>query len=440
MTTGVTVPGISASSDAKQAITATLAAVIGWSFDLFDLFIILFVAPTIAPIFFPSSSPTLSLAGVYAAFAVTLLMRPVGAALFGPYADKHGRRQALVVTVVGVGIATVLMGALPTIGQAGLIAPILFIILRLIQGVFVGGVVTSSHTISTESAPPHLRGFLSGLIGGGGAALGGLLASIVFYIVSSIFAGPAFSIWGWRFMFFSSILGVICGLFVFRTLDESPMWTNLHDQRGAVEHTPLRTLFSGKHRTIVLLNIMVAAGAGSAYYLTSGYIPTFLRVVNKVPKAETGLILIVASLIILVVAPLVGHVSELIGRRPTFLIIGVVNLIAIPILYSQFGKLAGDATGPITFYVLLLTVLGNAAYAPVLVFLNERFPTAIRATGTALCWNVGFAIGGIMPTFATLASKGFANLSLSLTIFLEAAMVVYLIGALATPETRGRFE
>lgn len=175
---------------------AIVASVLGWSLDLFDLFILQYVAPVVGALFFPSSVPTLSLAAVYASFAVTLLMRPVGSAVFGHYADVYGRKNAMLMAIVGVGISTAAFGLLPTIAQAGFIAAVLFLILRLVQGIFVGGVVASTHTIGTESVPPARRGAMSGLVGGGGAGIGALLASLAFLITSSIFPGDAFAVWG----------------------------------------------------------------------------------------------------------------------------------------------------------------------------------------------------------------------------------------------------
>src|ERR1700722_3960 len=152
----------------RQKRNAILASVLGWSLDLFDLFILLYVAPVVGALFFPSSIPTLSLAAVYASFAVTLLMRPVGSAIFGHYADVHGRKDAMLVAIVGVGISTAAFGLLPTIAQAGLIAPGLFLVLRLVQGVFVGGVAASPHPHGPESDRPRGVGAMSGLVGGGG--------------------------------------------------------------------------------------------------------------------------------------------------------------------------------------------------------------------------------------------------------------------------------
>src|SRR5215469_14322260 len=136
-----------ATADRRQATNAMIASLLGWSLDLFDLFILLYVAPVVGKLFFPTSNPTLSLAAVYASFAVTLLMRPVGSAIFGHYADLHGRKGAMLIAIIGVGTSTAAFGALPTVAQAGVFAPVIFLILRLVQGVFVGGVVASTHTI-----------------------------------------------------------------------------------------------------------------------------------------------------------------------------------------------------------------------------------------------------------------------------------------------------
>jgi MFS family permease len=186
---------ITATTDKRQATNAMIASLLGWSLDLFDLFILLYVAPVLGTLFFPSSNPTLSLAAVYASFAVTLLMRPVGSAVFGHYADLHGRKGAMLIAIIGVGVTTAAFGVLPTIAQVGVIAPVIFLVLRLVQGVFVGGVVASTHTIGTESVPMQYRGLMSGLIGGGGAGIGALLSSVIFLITSSIFPGEAFAVW-----------------------------------------------------------------------------------------------------------------------------------------------------------------------------------------------------------------------------------------------------
>jgi MFS transporter, MHS family, proline/betaine transporter len=419
----------------RQLVTALIASVLGWSLDLFDLFTLLYVAPVVGNLFFPSSQPTLSLAAVYASFAVTLLMRPVGSAVFGSYADRHGRKGAMVTAVIGVGVATAAFGVLPTVEMVGVTAPILFLILRLIQGVFVGGVVASTHTIATETVPARWRGTVSGFIGGGGAGIGALIASVIYYITSSVFPGAAFTTWGWRFMFFAGILSSVLGFFIFNALEESPLWQQF-DRSKVSAQAPLRTLFSQPHLNTFLVNLLITVGGGVGYYLTSGYMPTFLRVMLKIPAAATSALLIAGSLVTIVAAILVGALSDWIGRKKTYLLFGVLNVILLPMFYLALAYQPN--TGAVWAYSLAIAFLGNAAYAPTLIFLNERFPTALRASGTGLSWNVGFAIGGLMPTFVSLASGSVEGLPATLAIFLAGAFIIYLIGAIVIPETKRR--
>jgi MFS transporter, MHS family, proline/betaine transporter len=426
----------------RQMVRATIASLIGWSLDLYDLFLLLFVATTIGNLFFPASNQTLSLAAVYASFAVTLLMRPLGSAIFGIYADKNGRKKAMTVAIIGAGLCTAAFGLLPTIHQVGVVAAIAFLILRLVQGVFVGGVVASTHTIGTESASPKYRGFMSGLIGGGGAGLGALFASISYSVVTAIFPGEAFDVWGWRVMFFTGIIGSLFGLFIFRSLEESPLWKQLKEEnsKGEVsefQKAPLKTFFT-KYYKVLLVNLMIVIGGGSGYYLTSGFIPTFLKVVNKVSASVSSGVLIATSIMTIVAAVLVGHLSEVIGRKKTFLLIGILCLVGLPYFYLSLAN--STTTTGIYLNALGLIFLGNAAYAPVLIFLNERFPTSIRSTGTGLSWNMGFAIGGMMPTFVNLASGTVEHIPYTLMYFTIGIYLVYILGSLIIPETKGNLK
>jgi MFS transporter, MHS family, proline/betaine transporter len=419
-----------------KMLAAIVASLLGWALDLFDLFILLYVAPVVGKLFFPSAYPTLSLAAVYASFAVTLLMRPVGSALFGSYSDRHGRRGAMIVAVVGVGVTTALFGALPTIEQIGGTAPVLFIVLRLIQGVFVGGVVASTHTIGTETVPPYWRGAMSGLVAGGGGGIGALLASIVYLITTEAFPGDLFAVWGWRCMFFSGILSSVLGFFIFNKLEESPIWAELQARGGKVARAPLRALFSREYLPVLLVNLMVTIGGGAGYYLTSGYLPTFLKVVSKLPSDTTSAILIAASLVVIIAAVLAGHVSTLWGRKRVLLILAIIRIVLLPLCFVVMART--QDTISLTFWALLLTFLGNAGYGPLIIFLNERFPTALRATGTGLSWNIGFAVGGMMPTFVSLFAVTPADLPTMLAIFSFGISVLFLVGALIIPETKNK--
>ncbi|HEY4353581.1 MAG TPA: MFS transporter [Paraburkholderia sp.] len=421
----------------KQKTQAVAMSCLGWAFDLFDLFILLYVAPILAHAFFDSSNQMLSLAAVYGAFTVTLIMRPFGGYLFGRYSDRHGRKKTLVVASMGVGISTALMGTIPTYQTIGVIAPALFLLLRLVQGVYMGGMVAATHTLGTESIDPQHRGLASGIICGGGSGVGKLFASLIFVVVSALIPGPAFNAWGWRIMFFSGLASSLLGLFVFNRLQESPLWLALAAKQHAQPSTQdkqisaLRGGFVGITFGCVLLTLT----GGGLSYLTSGYLPTFLKIVNNVPHTTLGLILSASAVCVSLASVLSGALTDRIGRRRGMLLYGSVSLVSIPLLY--LGLSHAQAIGVIAAYTIALSSIGTFCYAPLVIVLNERFPTEIRSSGTAISWNIGFAIGGSMPTLVSLLASQVGLLPFTLATVSAIVSAVYLGVVLLMPETKG---
>ena len=247
-------------------------------------------------------------------------------------------------------------------------------------------------------------------------------------------------------MFFAGIVSSFLGVFVFNSLEESPVWAALAaEKRKAAPvaardaqkpvRSPVRLLFSKRYRGILLVNLLLTIGGGSGYYLTSGFLPTFLKVVNHTPSSVAGLILMISSVAVIVASTAAGHLSTLIGRKRSFIWLGVARLVCFPLLFIAMAR-TGDVV-TIGACAVLLSALGSASYAPILIFLNERFPTAIRATGTGVSWNIGFAIGGMMPTLVSLLARTPADLPIVLAVCLAAVSVLYLIGAFVIPETQG---
>ncbi len=427
----------------KSALPAAFASVAGWAFDLFDLFLLLYVAKAVGQQIFPAESETLSLALVFASFAVSIVMRPAGAAFFGELADRKGRKTIMVMVMAGVGLSTAAMGLVPTYASIGAFAPIIFLVLRVIQGLFVGGVTATTHTLGTESVPPRWRGLMSGLIGAGGAGLGAAMASVVFIIVSRFYPGDSFNEFGWRVMFFSGLMGGLLSLFVLRKVEESPMWLKAQEAaKGGAPAARLRflDLIAGEYRDITLLNIAVAAGGGAMYYLTSGFLPTMLDSVVGMPSGPRGAVLLVSSLVVVVTSVLAGEASQRYGRRKTMLALGVVNIVALPILTLFISRSDPGSTTRIMLAACLLALLANAAYSPVMIFLNERYPTAIRSRGTAVSWNTGFMLGGLLPTFVNLLSPTVSDIPGRLVAFIIGAAAVFIAAVLWSPETRGRLD
>jgi MFS transporter, MHS family, proline/betaine transporter len=431
----------------RQILFVAAASCLGWAFEFFDLLVLLYVAPVVGSLFFPSDRPMLSLAAVYSSFAVTLLMRPIGSAWLGGYADKYGRRNVLLMCLISVGVVTALLGTLPTTRDIGLLAPVAFLLLRLLQGVFVGGACACTGTMGIEAVPQKWRGLMSGLISGSAGGFGAFVASGIYWGVSSVFPGPAFAEWGWRVMFFSGIITSFLGMLVYRGLEESPIWAALHRERQAQAPKPgpssdkptagpLRKLLSPEYRNVFLRNLVLTIGGGAGFYLTAGFLPTYLKVVNHLSPADASAILVECSVLNYVAAIAVGHASELFGRRKILLLLGVARVVVLPGLWWW---MAGVQSVPlIAVYSVIITSIAVGSNGPLLVFLNERFPTEIRASGCGLSWNVGFAIGGLAPTFVSLASPSASELPTVSALFILGAALIYLLGAVLAPETRGR--
>jgi MHS family proline/betaine transporter-like MFS transporter len=416
---------------------AVAASCLGWSLALFDLLILLYVAPVVGRLFFPANSPMLSLTGVYAGFAVTMVMRPVGAAVFGRYADLRGRKPAMLVAVTGVGLVTASFGALPTVPQIGTDASVLFILLRVVQGMFVGGVVASTHTVGIESVPARWRGLVSGSTGLS-AGVAALLASLAYFLAAALFPGDRFAVWGWRCMFFCGLLTSFLAYPISRYLEESPAWTRVAEQRlGMATVRPLSSIVGSTWRGVLLTNLLITFGGGAGYYVTSGYLPSFLKLVVKLPDMSAAMLLMAASVASATASLLSGAVSERVGRKAVFLVAAPI-VIALPTVYLVLAVPRGTITTVVC--VLAVAFLGNAGSGPTMAFLNERFPAELRASGTALSWNIGFGLGGMVPALVSLASTAAGDVTYTLAFFAAGIFAVFTIGALSVPETRGQLD
>ena len=349
---------------------AVAASCLGWSLALFDLLILLYVAPVVGRLFFPANSPMLSLAAVYAGFAVTMVMRPVGAAVFGRYSDLRGRKPAMLVAVMGVGLVTASFGALPTVPQIGTAASVLFILLRVVQGIFVGGVVASTHTVGIESVPARWRGLVSGSTGLS-AGVAALLASLAYFLAAALFPGDRLAVWGWRCMFFCGLLTSFLAYPIFRYLEESPAWTRVAERPvGMAIVRPLSSIVGSTWRGVLLTNLLITFGGGAGYYVTSGYLPSFLRLVVKLPDMSASMLLMAASVASATASLLSGAVSERVGRKAVFLVAAPI-VVALPTVYLVLAVPRGTITTVVC--VLAVAFLGNAASRPTMAFLNERF-------------------------------------------------------------------
>jgi MHS family proline/betaine transporter-like MFS transporter len=335
--------------------------------------------------------------------------------------------------VMGVGLVTASFGALPTVPQIGTAASVLFILLRVVQGIFVGGVVASTHTVGIESVPARWRGLVSGSTGLS-AGVAALLASLAYFLAAALFPGDRLAVWGWRCMFFCGLLTSFLAYPIFRYLEESTAWTRVAERPvGMAIVRPLSSIVGSTWRGVLLTNLLITFGGGAGYYVTSGYLPSFLKLVVKLPDMSAAMLLMAASVASATASLLSGAVSERVGRKAVFLVAAPI-VIALPTVYLVLAVPRGTITTVVC--VLAVAFLGNAGSGPTMAFLNERFPAELRASGTALSWNIGFGLGGMVPALVSLASTAAGDVTYTLAFFAAGIFAVFTIGALSVPETR----
>ncbi|MFJ7238838.1 MFS transporter [Streptomyces olivaceus] len=414
-------------------------AIIGWSVDMYDLLVILHVASYVSAAFFPSDNPVLGLTATFAAFAVSLVVRPVGALLFGSIADRTGRRRAMTISVLGAGILTAAMGFLPGIGTIGAAAPVLLLLLRVTQGLFVGGITASTHTIATESLPERWRGMAAGLIKGGGGSLAVVVINLLVIILIGVMGQERFADWGWRGLFIFALAGSLLNYMILRRTEESPAWVARQAKPTSSQErptkSPVRVLFSQRWRTLVVLTSAIVFTASAPYYLTTGILPTVYKQVLGLSQDAASLFLIINVTLSAAVAALCGHLSQRVGRRRVFLVSGVACLVLLPTLYLVM--MARPAEWLLLACGALMVMASGAISAPLIIFINELFPTEIRSTATAFAWSIGYGLSGLLPTLVTALSGSLDRVIPVLAVSATITAVGFLLLIARTKETRG---
>ncbi len=304
--------------------------------DGYDLVLMLLVIPLISSLFFQVGNSTLALLSTFAAYIVTLIMRPIGGAFFGNFGDKHGRKKTMVITILGFSIATFATGLLPTWNQVGMMAPILLISIRLVQGFFAGGEWGNGTVITMETAPKRFRGILSGFLQSR-FNFGFVLASIAFQDV------------------FSQKL-------------------------------------SRKH---FFLALIIMTGLMYSYYSSMGFYPAFLQNYIKLEKPEVATLMIVATTPSLFGQILVGMMSQKVGRVKNIAIIAIsAAVLSIPALYGLYNAQTIFERAIFTAIFIFVTTTG---FGPIPAFLSEKFSTEIRNSATGFVYNSGLIVGSWAP-------------------------------------------
>ena len=374
-----------------------LAGVAGNVLEWYDFALYSYLAPITAGLFFPSSDPLASLVESYAVFALGFLARPLGGLVFGRIGDRWGRRRMLALSVVSMAVPTFLMGLLPTYASIGVTAPILLILLRLVQGFSAGGEFSGSIIFLVEQAPARSRGFY-GSTANAAAMLGGLLGALVGWLVTQALSAEAMQDWGWRIPFLTGLVAGAFGLWLLIGVSDSPAFAEL-SQAAGLEPTPLRTALRSQGRPMVLaagLNWVASAG----YYLAFVWFVSDMTEIVRLPY-DTALAIGSIGLIVGLLATLaMGFLSDRLGARRVLVTGAVATAVCtVPLLMlATIGSVTAALTAQLGLAVLVAVFMG--ALPAVFVSLHGM---ATRCTALSLSYNAALALfGGTAPLVATL--------------------------------------
>lgn len=430
----MTTPHHGTSGRSPQTRRATASGWVGSALEYYDFFIYATAASLIFPqLFFPSGNPQVAIVASLATYGVGYVARPIGAFFLGHWGDTHGRKNVLLVCLFIMGASTLAVGLLPTYSQVGVLAPILLVTLRLIQGFAVAGELSGASSMILEHAPPGHRGYYASFTLQGVQA-GQVLAAAVFLPLAHFLPEDAFNSWGWRVPFLLSFFVIVAGYVIRREVEETPAFEAERAQ-GAVAKAPVLEALKHCWKDMVrvvcmaLMNVIavVATIFGAAYAVQPAYGIGFSKDVYLwIP--------VLGNLVAVLVIPFVGRLSDKVGRRP--LIIG--GSLGAGLL--SFGYLYAISIGSVPLAIGLSLLMWGVIYqgynAVFPSFYPELFPTRTRVSAMAIAQNTGTFITAMLPAlFAWVASPGTSNIPLVVGSITFAVTIIAALAAFSTRET-----
>jgi metabolite-proton symporter len=435
-----------------------LASLIGTSIEFYDFYVYATAAVLVFPaLFFPSDNPVAGQLASFAVFGVAFIARPIGSILFGHFGDRIGRKGTLVASLLTMGIATVIIGLLPTALTPGweILAPALLVVMRFAQGVGLGGEWSGAALLATENAPAGKRA-IYGTFPQLGAPIGFIIANGVFLLLSLNLSQDDFLTWGWRVPFVASALLVIIGLYVRLKLVETPVFTKAVE-RGEVATLPLARVFKTSWRPLILGTFIMLATYVLFYLMTAftlSYGTTAKTVEAAAAAAEAAgkkfdastfvaglgytrndfLVMLIIGCVFFGIFTLVaGPLAEKYGRRKTL----IITTIGIIVFGGLFVPLFGAGViGVMALLIIGFTLMG-LTFGPMGSVLPELFPTNVRYTGSAISYNVASIIGAALAPTIALTLLGVADGSPVLVgLYLSLAAVITLVALIISKETR----
>lgn len=390
--------------------------------ESYDFALYGYFSPLIAKLFFPNQDPFLSLLATFGVFAVGLFLRPVGAIIFSYFGDKAGRKKALLASLILMALSTTGMGLIPTYAQIGIMASILLIFCRMVQGLSMGGEFTGSLVYMTEHAPEGKRGFY-GSWAICGTFMGLLVGSGVSALLNQYLSPTNLEFWGWRLPFVAGILLGVVGLYLRLRMPETPNFKAAQAAQQLVKN-PLATAFKQAPFTLLVvmgMNFLPAMG----FYLLFVYLSSWMKLYLQVPLSTALIINTINMLVIVILLPLIGYLSDRTGRKP-MLLSGIVGFILFS--YPLFLLLQQASFTAMLLAQMCFAVLTCLIFAPLPATLIELLPTHIRCSGVSVPFNIGNALfGGTAPFMATYLIHTTGDPIAPSFYLILAAVVMFLI-------------
>ncbi|MFN3005754.1 MFS transporter [Mycolicibacterium wolinskyi] len=414
-------------SSIRKVIVASL---IGTSLEWYDFFIYGTAAALVFnELFFPSFDPLVGTLLAFATYAVGFVARPLGGIVFGHYGDKIGRKNVLVATLLLMGIATMLVGLLPTHAAIGVWAPILLVLLRFLQGLGLGGEWGGAVLMTLESGDRTRRG-LNASWPQVGVPIGLLLANGVLSLMGALTSDEAFMSWGWRVPFLLSGLLVVVGLWIRLTISESPLFTEV-EETGAKSSAPIVEVLR-RYPKHILLAIGARVGVDVAFYTFVLFVTTHIATYLELPEQYALNAVLIAAALQVVAIPFFGHLSDRFGRRPVMLI-GAIG--AAVWVFAFFALLDTGQFGLIVLAVIVALILHASLYGPQASFIAEMFPTKVRYTGASMGYQLAGILGGALAPIISVALLDRFGTSIVVSVYAVAMLLITIICVFIAPET-----
>ncbi|MGW3952475.1 MFS transporter [Streptomyces sp. NPDC004752] len=410
--------------------TVLAASTIGSTLEWYDYIIFGNAAALVFPeLFFPSADPIVGLLGSFATFAVGFVARPVGAVIAGHFGDRVGRRKVLLVTLLVMGAATVGIGLLPTYGQLGSAAPALLVLLRVVQGLALGGEWGGSVLLAVEQMSGGRRKGFLGSFPQAGDAIGGTLSAGVFAAMTTMLDHDAFLSWGWRVPFLLSAVVVAVGLWLRLLLDETPEFVEKME-KSAPERAPLLTVLRTMPGNFVL-SMGCRLGVDVGFYIFSVFSLTYVTSRGLFDSGDVLVAIMAASALSVVPMVLFGALADRVGAR----LVSACGVLMIGVMVFAFFPMVDTGnTAMLWLAIFLARAGGAAAWAPYAGLLANVFPVGVRFTGTSFSFQfAGIFGGGIAPYVATALFHHF-NSSLPVSLYAGTAVAISIVCLLAVKQ------